>query len=182
MYNNLQNSNFSYGDYTIMNLQGLDMTIRIDDLIVKMESARNRLNIAIEKVTPHAELYPAWSLKQLMDHITGWDVLLVSSFRTHSRGDTPIMLENRDIDQYNDESIVARKELSLESSRKSYDEARVEVLEVLHEMPPEKRAQKFLSPWGDLCSTASVLRIFISHEMDHADHLEECLLKSGDVD
>ena len=158
------------------------MATTIDDLIFKLESARSRLNSTMEKVTPHAEIYPAWNLKQLMDHITGWDVLLASSFRTHSRGDTPLMLENRDIDQYNDESIIARKELSLESSRKSYDEARVEVLEVLHEMPPEKRAQKFLSPWGDLCSIASVLRIFISHEMDHADHIEECLLKSGVVD
>ncbi len=58
----------------------------------------------------------------------------------------------------------------------------LEVLEALHAMPPEKRNQKFLSPWGDLCSIASVLKIFISHEMDHADDLEERLNKAGNMD
>jgi uncharacterized damage-inducible protein DinB len=158
------------------------MAANIDDLMIKMENARSRLNSAIERMTPHAEIYPAWSLKQLMDHITGWDELLASSFRTHSRGDPPIMIEDRGIDRYNEESILARKELSLESSRKAYDEARLEVLEALHAMPPEKRNQKFLSPWGDLCSIASVLKIFISHEIDHADHLEERLNKAGNMD
>ena len=177
MYNNLQNSNFSCADYTIMNHQGLDMTMQIDDWIVKMESARNRLNTAMEKVTPHAEIYPAWSLKQLLDHITGWDELLATSFHAHSRGETSEMLVDRGIDRYNRESIIARKDLSLESSRKAYDEARVEVLQELHAMPLEKCAEKFQSPWGDLCSIASVLKIFISHEMDHADHIEESLIK-----
>jgi hypothetical protein len=158
------------------------MAVKIDDLMIKMENARSRLNSVMQRVTPHAEIYPAWSLKQLMDHITGWDVLLASSFRTHSRGDTPIMLEDRGIDRYNAESILARKELSLESSRKAYDQARLEVLDALHAMPPEKRNHKFLSPWGDLCSIASVLKIFISHEMDHADNLEERLKKAGNMD
>jgi uncharacterized damage-inducible protein DinB len=181
LYNNIQNRFFSCADYTIMTLQGFDMTTRIEDLIVKMEGARNRLNTVIEQVTPHAEIYPAWSLKQLLDHITGWDDLLAASFRAHSRGETPIRLASRGIDQYNDNSITARKELSLESSRKAYDEARLEILQVLHTMPPEKRTQKFLSPWGDLCSISSVIRIFISHEMEHADHIEERLLKAGDI-
>jgi hypothetical protein len=155
------------------------MAANIDDLIVKLENARSRLNSAIERMSPHAEIYPAWRFKQLMDHITGWDELLASSFRTHSRGDPPIMLEDRGIDRYNEESIVARKELSLESSRQAYDEARLEVLEALHVMPPEKRNQKFLSPWGELCSISSVVKIFISHEMDHADDLEELVNKAG---
>ena len=83
------------------------------------------------------------------------------------------MLEDRGIDKYTDGSITARKEISLESSQKAYDEARLDVLEALHAMPPEKSNQKFLSPWGDLCSITSVLKIFISHEIDHAADLEE---------
>jgi len=149
------------------------MAAKIDDLIIKMENARSRLNSSIEIVTPHAEIYPAWSLKQLMDLITGWDELLASSFCAHSRGDPPIMLEDRGIDKYTDGSITARKEISLESSQKAYDEARLDVLEALHAMPPEKRNQKFLSLWGNLCSIASDLKIFISHGRDHAADLEE---------
>ena len=149
------------------------MAAKIDDLIIKMENARSRLNSAIEIVTPHAEIYPAWCLKQLMDHITGWDELLASSFCAHSRGDPPIMLADRGIDKYTDGSITARKEISLEGSQKAYDEAPLEVLETLHKMPPDKRNQKFLSLWGNLCSIASDLKIFISHGRDHAADLEE---------
>lgn len=117
-----------------------------------------------------------------MDHITGWDELLAASFRAHSRGATPEMLADRGIDRFNKVSIIARKDLSLESSRKAYDEARVEVLQELHAMPMEMRAQKFQSPWGDLCSIASVLKIFISHEMDHADYIEMRLIKPEKVE
>ena len=158
------------------------MSEKIDHLTKKMELARGRLDATMQKIAPQDDIYPSWKLKQLMDHITGWDELLASSFRTHSRGDPPIILEDRGIDRYNEESILARKGLSLESSRKPYDEARHEVLEVLHAMPLEKLNQKFLSPWGDLCSIASVLKIFISHEIDHTDDLEERLNMAGNTD
>ena len=151
------------------------MTTKIDDLIAKMGFARNRLNASLEKVTPQVELYPSWKVKQLMDHITGWDELVVSAFHAHTQDETPAMVVKHGIDRYNEESVGARKGLSLELSHQAYDAAREEVLKALREMPAEKITQKLRAPWGGMCTVASVLRIFISHEMEHAEQIEGSL-------
>lgn len=154
------------------------MKDEMDDLVTKMERTRNRLNIALEKVTPQMDIYPSWKLKQLMDHITGWDELVASAFRAHSHGDVPSIVVKNGIDQYNAESVNARKDLSLEKSRLAYDTAREDVFQALHEIPAEKLAQKFRAPWGGMCTVASVLKIFISHESEHAKQIEKSLKNS----
>jgi hypothetical protein len=151
------------------------MTTKIDDLLTKMELTRNRLNSNIEKATPQVELYPSWNLKHLIDHITGWDELVVTAFHAYSKGETPEMVVKQGIDQFNAESVSAREELSLESSRYAFDTARVELLKAVREIPAETAAQKFPAPWGGMCTVNSVLRILISHEAEHAQHLEEKL-------
>jgi hypothetical protein len=151
------------------------MTTKIDDLITKMEFTRNQLNAIMEKATPQVDIYPSWNLKRLMDHITGWDELVVSAFRTHSQGETPEMVVMHGIDQFNAQSVSAREELSFDSSRHAYDTARVDLLKVVRAMPVEKLTQKFPAPWGGLCTVTSVLRVLISHESEHAQHLEEKL-------
>jgi hypothetical protein len=142
-------------------------------MIVKMERARATLNQALEKVTPQKEIYPTWKLKQVLDHITGWDELVAIAFRTHSKDEAPELAVKHGIDQYNADSVSTRKAMSLEQSRKAYDEARKTVLQVMRQMPIEKVSQKFRAPWGGMCTIASVVKIFVSHEMEHAKQIEE---------
>ena len=151
------------------------MTAKIDDLTKKVELSRSRLNSAMEKITPQDNIYPSWKLKHLMDHITGWDELAVSALRTYTKGETPGIAVKHGIDQFNAESVTARKELSLESSRQAYDTARVELIKAVQAMPPELLPQKFQAPWGGMCTVASVLRILISHEAEHAQYIEDKL-------
>ena len=89
------------------------MTSKIDDLTKKMELARSRLNAAMEKITPQDDIYPSWKLKQLMDHITGWDVMVASAFNAISRGEKPERANVHDIDAYNATSVRDRTQLIL---------------------------------------------------------------------
>ena len=152
------------------------MTTKIDDLIIKMEQARSRLNARLDKVTPQAEVYPSWKLKQLLDHITGWDELVTYAFRAHSRGEISARMLPPGVNEFNAESVKERSELSLESSRQAYNAARLNVFQALREIPSEKLTQKIHAPWGGMCTVASVLRIFASHELEHAEHIEARLL------
>jgi hypothetical protein len=151
------------------------MIAKIEDLITKMELTRNRLNATIQKASPQVDIYPSWNLKHLMDHITGWDELAVSALRTYAKDETPEIAVKHGIDQFNAESVIARKELSLDSSRQAYDTARVELIKAIRAMPAELLPQKFQAPWGGMCTVTSVLRILISHEAEHALHIEEKL-------
>ena len=151
------------------------METKIDALIAKMETSRARLNTALDKIAPQTEIYPTWKLKQLLDHITGWDELMSTSLRAYSKGETPGLVVKDGIDRYNAQSVTARKAMTLGQSRQAYDDARGDVIQIMREMPPEILTQKFPAPWGGMCTIASVVKIFVSHELEHAKHIEEIL-------
>ena len=152
------------------------METKIDALITKMEQSRSRLNAALDKITPQAEIYPSWKVKQIMDHITGWDDLVISSLRLYQKGETPAR-SVLNIDQYNAGSVSARLSLTPEQSRQAFDASRLEVIQTLRAIPPTMINQKYTAPWGGQCTISSIVRIFVSHEQEHAKQIEEVLIK-----
>jgi hypothetical protein len=142
-------------------------------LMTKLEQSRTRLNTALEKISPKEDIYPEWKLKQLLDHITGWDELTARTLSLYLNGEPTEKVVIGSIDQYNDNSISVRKSLTLEESRMAYEQARQSVLQILAEIPASMLAEKFKAPWGGTCTVNSVVRIFSSHELEHARHLEE---------
>jgi hypothetical protein len=175
---NKRNCNFSCADYTIIESGGLNMGPKIEDIVTKMERSRAELNAALDKVAPQTEIYPSGKVKQVMDHIAGWDELVYSSLHAYKIGKSPSKMVAEGIDRYNAESVARRKEMSLEQSRQDYDAARARVIQELHELPPEMLTQKYPAPWGGECTISSIVRIFVSHEQEHAKQIEEVLKDS----
>ena len=152
------------------------MPVNKDDLIAKMVHARQMLDAALERLAPQAEIYPAWKLKQLLDHFTGWDELVAGAFRTHAQGDMPDkLMKPGGIDQYNASSVEQRRVFSLEESRQAYHSSREAVINAIQEMPGEKLEQRFPAPWGGTCTVSSVVKIFVDHELEHARQIESRL-------
>jgi len=152
------------------------MPMNKEDLIVKMVHARQRLDAALERLAPQAEIYPAWKLKQLLDHFTGWDELVAGAFRTHAQGEIPEkLMKPSGIDPYNASSVEQRKAFSLEESREAYRSSREAVIKAIQEMPDDKLEQRFPAPWGGTCTVASVVKIFVDHELEHARQIESRL-------
>lgn len=148
-------------------------------IITRMEQSRARLNAVLNKIAPQMEIYPTWKVKQLMDHIAGWDELVYATLIGYLHGEKPSLKVKGGIDGYNAESISARSDISLEQSRQEYDAARQKVLQALREIPPEKMSQKFPAPWGGTCTVNSIVKIFVSHELEHARHIEAVLSQAS---
>jgi len=155
------------------------MAAKIEDMVSKMEHSRAMLNTALDKVTPQAEIYPTWQMKQVMDHIAGWDELVYSSLLAYKNGASPAPMVEAGVDRFNATSVAARKDVSLQQSRQEYDAARARVIQVMRELPPEMLAQKYPAPWGGKCTISSIVRIFVSHEQEHAHQIEEVLKSSA---
>ncbi len=154
------------------------MDAKIEDMVTKMESSRARLNAALDKVAPQIEIYPTWKVKQVMDHIAGWDQLVYSSLLAYKKGELPAPMVEDGIDRFNAASVAARKDVSIEQSRQEYDAARQRVVQVLRELPLEMLTQKYPAPWEGKCTISSIVRIFVSHEHEHAQQIEEVLNNS----
>lgn len=151
------------------------MDTKIELMLAKMERSRAELNAALDKVTPQTEIYPSWKVKQVMDHIAGWDELVYSSLQAYKLGKSPGKLVSDGIDPFNAESVAKRKNIPLKQSRQDYDAARAKVIQLLQELSPEMLTQKYPAPWGGECTISSIVRIFVSHEQEHAKQIEEVL-------
>ena len=66
----------------------------------------------------------------------------------------------------------------MDVSRQIYDSARQQVLELLRQVPIDKLGQKFPAPWGGMCTVNGIVKIFCSHEQEHATQIEEVLKSS----
>lgn len=155
------------------------MVTKIEDLVIKMERSRDMLNTALDKIAPQIEIYPSWKVKQIMDHIAGWDELVYSSLLAYKNGESPSPIVEKGIDRFNANSVAARKDTPWQQSRTEYDAARKRVIQVLRGLPPEMLIQKYPAPWGGKCTISSIVRIFVSHEQEHAQQIEKVLLKSS---
>ncbi len=176
---NMRNRNFSCADYTIIDRGEKSMDPKIDDMVSKMERSRARLNAALDKVAPQAEIYPAWKMKQVMDHIAGWDELVQSTLQAYKNGISPAPMIVDGIDPFNAASVAKRKALPVEQSRRDYAAARQRLIQELRKLPAEMLTQKYPAPWGGLCTISSIVRIFVSHEQEHAQQIEEVMKSSN---
>jgi hypothetical protein len=151
-----------------------DMT----SLLKKMERSRARLNAALADATPYMEIYPSWKIKQVMDHIAGWDELVYLTLEAYQQEKSPPSMKGMGIDQYNAASVSSRSELLLEQSRQEYDSIRQKVLLSLRELPTEMLTREYTAPWGGMCTIPSIMKIFVSHELEHARQIEKLLPQS----
>lgn len=151
------------------------MGTKCEALITSMELAREELNHLLEKVTPQTEIYPSWKVKQLLDHITGWDELMISVYQTHAQGGTPGRVVRHGINSFNEELVSAREGLSIIESRKAFNTSRAEVIQALRDIPPERLDLEFKAPWPGTCTVEKTVKILVKHEKEHARHIREIL-------
>ena len=148
-------------------------------LIAELDCARERLNLILDRVTPQVEIYPSWKLKQVLDHVAGWDDAVIAAILSHTRGDVPAVTAPRGIDYYNAETVTTRESLPLEHSRREYDVTREQLKQAIRDMPSDKFTQPFVSPWGKAGTMAWLVKIFVEHELEHAREIEEILNTSA---
>ena len=141
------------------------------NLIQQLDQSRERLRAVLARLDTRTEIYPGWTVKQLLAHICGWDEATTASLRAHASGIEPAVPAARGIDPYNAESVETREALSYEQTVKEWELAREELKTVIMKMPPEKFKQPLVVPWGPTASVARLISVFVEHEEEHAEEI-----------
>ncbi|MBN2149592.1 MAG: DinB family protein [Anaerolineales bacterium] len=144
-------------------------------LIAELNSARQRLNDVLSRVDDKKEIYPTWKLKQVLDHVAGWDDAVIASIQSHARGEVPAVTAPRGIDYYNAETVTTREALPLTTTRMEFEATRLILKELILSLSDEKYAQPFIAPWGSEITVAQLVNIFVHHEIEHAQEIEQIL-------
>jgi hypothetical protein len=142
-------------------------------LIRDLDESHASMKAALVDISLHMEIYPGWTIKEVLAHLAGWDEAVTAALRAHAGGDEPGTPAVRGIDFYNAESVATRQALSYDQVVREWDLARAELKTILAAMPAQKFKERMLYPWGGTGNISQLVAIFVDHEREHAAEITE---------
>lgn len=146
-----------------------------DILIYRLDETRLKIEELLPKIDPVKEIYPGWTIKQMLAHITGWDEVTINSLRSHIAGKAASVPANRGINEFNARTVASRQEQDYSHILKDWRLARKVLRTILEKMPEEKFLEPLTAPWGEKGTVAYLVDIFREHEEEHVRDINEWL-------
>ncbi len=150
-------------------------------LIERLNQARSQLDELLPSLPSTKFIYPDWTIKEYLDHLSGWDEAVVQALQAHATGEPVLQTATKGINFYNARMVSARKIKDLRASLQEYHSLRQAVIQALKDLPEEKFNLPLTFPWGEIGTVAYLIEIFVEHDEHHASHLAEWLKHPDEV-
>ncbi len=137
-------------------------------IIEQYETARAKMIANLEEIERNRKIYPLWTIREILAHISGWDDATIGFIRSLVNNAPPATPAMRGQDVYNAETVSTREGLSYDHIYREYIETRKTLLNLIRTMPEEKIVQPFVLPWGGEGTLVDLTNIFAPHEEEHA--------------
>jgi len=145
--------------------------------IKRYETARAEMVEIVKLAQGNQTIYQPWRMKEVLDHITGWDDAVVASIKSFLAGDIPATPAARGIDAYNVETVTSREAIPYEVTQREWEASRAELLSLMQKMTDEQLHTPFGFPWGGQGTIEDLVEIFTEHEETHAKEIREIIEK-----
>ncbi len=143
------------------------------ELIAAMLRAQGGMLAWLEKVDGNREIYPLWTIREVLAHLCGWDDSLLAVMDSLEQDQAPLTPAWRGIDAYNAETVLARDGLDYDPIFREYVETRLKVLFRLQKMSSEQLTAVSILPWGSKGTLADFCRVIIAHELEHTEDVKK---------
>jgi len=143
----------------------------------RYENARAEMREIVKLAQGNQTIYQPWRMKEVLDHITGWDDAVIASIKSFLAGDIPATPASRGIDAYNVETVTSRETIPYEVTQREWEASRAELLGLMQKMTDEQLHTSFVFPWGDEGTIEDLVEIFTEHEETHAKEIRAIIEK-----
>ncbi len=143
--------------------------------IQRLEASRAEMREIVKYAQSNPTIYAPWRMKEVLDHITGWDDAVIASIRSLLTGETPATPAARGIDFYNAETVSSREAIPYEVTQREWEASRMTLLDLIRNMTEEQLHTPFVLPWGDHGTVEDLVEIFTEHEETHAKEIHAIL-------
>ncbi len=147
-----------------------------EHLLQELDDARQALRDLMREMDIHLEVYPHWTMKELLAHITGWDDATIASIRSLAADQPPATPAIRGIDYYNEQTVAERDALDYDHIVREFERSRQVLKDLVRELPEEKFYLPLVYPWGNVGTVSGVIEIFTEHEIEHAKEIRSLYL------
>ena len=148
-----------------------------ENILSKLNAARQEIIDRLPDAESHKdkELFPGWTLKEMLAHMTGWDDANIASLRAHILENEPDTPARCGINKYNAITVPRRADMDYRQVRLEWEQTRAVMVDIIRGMPEERFLQAFTLPWGEKGTVTYMLKVFIHHEHSHATDIKEWL-------
>lgn len=117
-----------------------------------------------------------WTLKDLLGHLTDWELVGVDGLRQLAAGQTPEFdYEIPDFDTFNNKNAAARFDQSWEQVWADFTATRRELTDLFDELPEAALARPMPAPWGSSIPAYVWMLVWAGHEHEHAIDVRRAL-------
>lgn len=147
------------------------------DKIRPLVMGQQRMIDAIGRLDPSQTIYNGWTISDVVAHLIGWDELVIRLIEEVTEKGRNEFVRIVTVDSYNLRSVEKRRDLSLKEVANQYVTVRQALLGLLVETPDDLLTTEIELPWGELGSIDSLLGIWIEHEREHLEEINEMMEK-----
>lgn len=148
-----------------------------EEYIARYQAARKEMREILMLAQGNPTIYQPWRMKEVLDHITGWDDAVIASIKSFLEGEVPATPASRGIDAYNADTVSSREAIPYEVTQREWETSRAELLELMRKMTDEQLHTPFILPWGAKGTIEDLVEIFTDHEETHAKEIREIITR-----
>ena len=115
----------------------------------------------------------AWTIKDLLGHITAWDTTILHPLGLIHAGSEFITTPIEDPLTWNDDQAAQRAIQSYSQTFKEFSEARGALIATYESLPVALLTELFTAPWGDKYTISKMLSGLAWHEAEHAKEISQ---------
>jgi len=136
-------------------------------LLHRMDETRSKIEELLLEIDPHKEIYPGWTIRDLLAHMTGWDDATIDSLRAHAVGRPLSISAIRSLDEYNALTVSSRRDLDYAHVLKEWRLTRQVLRTIIEQLPEAKFFSPIIVPWGEKATVTNLVDMFRDHEEEH---------------
>lgn len=149
------------------------------ELIARWQAARAEMMACLDKIDRNRKIYPLWTVREVLAHISGWDDAIEETLRAFLAEEVVQIspAAARGVDVYNAETVHTREGLDYDHIYREFLASRERVLALARPFPPQKMNAVMPFVWGNSGTLEDLLNTFIAHEHEHAADMRKLIAK-----
>ncbi len=146
-----------------------------NSLLLSMDESRLKIEKLLPEIDPRKEIYPGWTIKDMLAHMTGWDDVTIDSLRAHVVDRPPSLPAIHSLDKYNALTVSSRRDLAYERVLQEWRLTRQILRTIIQQLPEDKFFSPVVVPWGGKPTVTFLVNMFREHEEEHIQDFLEWL-------
>ena len=144
----------------------------LGDLINSIDSVRDEMKVMVENTDLELEICPGWMIKEVVGHITAWEIVIHKALKAFLVGDPPYFLREQDFDLFNKGEVEKRSAWTLGEVIREWEEVREDLKKTIKKLKEDELLMEMVLPWGSERTIQELIEIIAEHEQEHAEDVE----------